>query len=92
MKINFAHLRERSTTGAPIDFAVFDARATAGTEQANAEVLSDLTFKARRAGYKVDQSALAYRENGRVRFYGDKNLVNYLSRRGVPGWTHWIDA
>jgi hypothetical protein len=92
VRINFAHLRERSTTGNPIDFAVFAARATSGTQQGKANVLAELTLKARNAGYKVDQSALAFEENGRNCFYGDKPLVEYLSRCGVPRWTHWIDA
>lgn len=30
MQINFAHLREQSTTGGWINFAVFDARSTSG--------------------------------------------------------------
>ncbi len=92
MRINFAHVRERSTTGGPIDFAVFDARSTSATKAGDDAVLADLTIKARRAGYKIDQAALAYNEAGRLRFYGSKNLVEYLSRRGLPRWTHWIDA
>lgn len=92
MKIDFAHIRERSTAGGWIDFAVFGARSTSGTDTANAEVLARLTLKARAAGYKVDQSALAFNEYGRTRFYGDKNLVGYLSKSGgLPRWTHSID-
>ena len=91
MRINFAHLRERSTTGGFIDFAVFEARSTVGTAEANAAVLGRLTLKARRAGLKVDKSALAYREDGRVRFFGDEDLVTFLSRRGVPQWTHSLN-
>jgi hypothetical protein len=92
MKINLAHIRERSTVGGWIDFAVFEARSTSLTQEANAAVLTNLTMKARHAGLKVDQAALAFEENGRLRFYGSKNLVNYLSRRGLPRWTHSIDA
>ncbi|TSK05147.1 MAG: hypothetical protein FPO08_16725 [Geobacter sp.] len=92
MRINFAHIRERSTSGGYIDFAVFDARSTTGTDSANAEVLADLTTRAKMAGYKIDQSALAFNENGRLKFYGSRNLVDYLSKCGLPQWTHWIDA
>jgi protein-disulfide isomerase-like protein with CxxC motif len=91
MRINFAHIRERSSTGGSIDFAVFEARSNAGIDSANAEVLAKLTAKARMAGHKIDQSALAFNEHGRTKFYGTKNLVDHLSRSGVPRWTHWIE-
>lgn len=91
MKINFAHLRERSTSGGWIDFAIFDAKSQSGTDSANKELLWQLTTAARNTGLKIDQSALAYSQNGRNRFYGDKNLVDYLSRHGIPHWTHSID-
>lgn len=89
MKINMAHLRERSTSGGWIDFAIFDAKSTSGN---NDELLYQLTQSARRNGLKVDQSALAFTSGGRTKFYGDKNLVSYLSKRGVPHWTHKLDV
>jgi len=92
MRINFAHLRERSTSGGWIDFAVFDARSSSGLDPDNADVLARLTAQARSAGHKIDQSALAYEERGQIRFYGDQNLVAYLSQNGLPQWTHWIDG
>lgn len=92
MKINLAHVRERSTSGGWINFAVFEAKSTSNTDSANAGVLAQLTAKARHAGLKIDQSALAFVENGRIKFYGSKNLVEYLSRGGLPQWTHSIDA
>lgn len=88
MQINFAHLREPATNGGWIDFAVFDAHATSSTETANAQALAQLTAKARMAGYKIDQSALAFTENGRVKFYGSRSLVDFLSRSWLPQWTH----
>lgn len=88
MQINFAHLREPSTSGGWVNFAVFEARSTSGGDSANAQALAQLTVKARLAGHQVDQSALAFTENGRVKFYGTKNLVDYLSRSGMPRWTH----
>ena len=92
MKINVAHLRERSTSGGWIDFAVFDAKSHSGSKSDNEALLQQLTIKARLAGLKIDQSALAYNQNGRPKFYDSKNLVDYLSNNGVPGWTHDIDA
>lgn len=88
MQINFAHLREPSTSGGWVNFAVFDARATSSGDTANAQALAQLTTKARMAGYRVDQSALAFNENGRLKFYGSKNLVDFLSRSWRPHWTH----
>jgi len=91
MKINLAHIREKSTSGGCIDFAVFDAKSTTGTNSDNADLLAQLTAKARASGLKVDQSALAFKQTGKIKFYGDKNLVGYLSRNGIPCWTHKID-
>jgi len=88
-RISFAHLRERSTTGGWIDFAVFDAKPTISSERDS--VLYRLTTAARQNGLKVDKSALVFRENGRNTFYGDKELVAYLSKRGVLRWTHHLD-
>lgn len=77
MQVEFAHLRERSTSGGWIDFAVFNAKSTSGN---NGSLLAELTMRARNAGCKIDQSALVFREGSRTRFYGDQNLVKYLSR------------
>lgn len=89
MRINMAHLRERSTTGGSINFAVFDARSTTGD---NAGLLHQLTVAARQNGLRVDQSALAFQSGGRIQFYGDKNLVSYLAKGWSPYWTHTIDV
>lgn len=91
MQVNFAHLRERATSGGWINFAVFEAKSTSGTNSGNSILLPQLTSKARAAGLKVDQSALAFAQHGRIQFYGDQNLVNYLSHSGVPRWTHTLD-
>jgi hypothetical protein len=92
MKINLAHIRERSTTGGYIDFAVFDADANNRTNTSRNQLLMQLILKARRSGLKVDKAALAFEENGDVVFYGTPDLVNYLSNLGVPQWTHQIDV
>jgi len=89
MKIDLAHIRERSTLGGYIDFVVFGAKSTTNN---NAKLLSELTSKARMNGLKIDKSALAYNKNGRLEFYGTPDLVKYLSNHGVPNWTHAIDV
>jgi len=92
MRVNMAHLRERARNGQWIDFAVFDARSSSGTQGDNQQLLAQLTAKARLSNLRVEQSALAFRSGGRVQFFGSPPLVDYLSKRGVPGWTHTVDA
>lgn len=91
MRINYAHLQERASNGGIIDFVVFEANANNGLDSGRAEVLNNLTERTRLRGLKIDQSALAFYENGRNRFYGSRNLVAYLGQVGVPQWTHYID-
>ncbi|WP_435750433.1 hypothetical protein [Thauera sp. AutoDN2] len=92
MKVNLAHLRERARSGGWINFAVFDARSSSGTRDDNVRLLAQLTARARSANLQVDQSALAFMSGGRVQFFGSPPLVEYLSKSGVPGWTHTIEA
>jgi hypothetical protein len=40
----------------------------------------------------VEQAALAFRSGGRLQFFGSPSLVDYLSKRGVPAWTHQLDV
>ncbi len=91
MRIHFAHIRHPSTTGTPINFAVFGARSNSGTDRDNSAFLSQLTAEARAHQLQVDQSALAYEENGQLRFYGDRHLVDFLSKNGLPRWTNFLD-
>lgn len=91
MRVNLAHLRERLTSGGYIDFAVFDANATNDTDSGRDRVLQQLISGARAAGLKVDAAALAYEQYGRIRFYGARNIVEYLAGSGLPRWTHTID-
>jgi hypothetical protein len=92
MRVNLAHLRERARSGGWINFAVFDARSSSGTNDDNARLLVQLTAKARGANLRVDQSALAFMSGSRIQFFGSPPLVEYLSKNGLPGWTHTIDA
>ncbi|MGO4414407.1 hypothetical protein AB4Z27_15740 [Cupriavidus sp. KB_39] len=88
MRVNFAHLRERARSGGWINFAVFDARSSSGSSSDNSQLLAQLTAQARASNLQVDQSALAFTANGRLQFFGSPNLVDYLSRAGLPQWTH----
>ena len=88
MKVNLAHLRERSTSGGWINFAVFDAKSSSGD---NDGLLIQLTQAARANGLQVDQSALAFKSGNQIRFFGDRNLVKYLSNGWHPQWTHTLD-
>ena len=92
MRINFAHVRERAAAGGYVDFAVFDARSSSGSDADNATLLHQLTVAARLLGLKIDQSVLAYNEAGRVRVYGAKTLVDYLARVPFPQWTSFVDV
>lgn len=92
MKVNLAHLRERARSGGWINFAVFDARSSSGARDDNAELLAQLTTRARAANLRVDQSALAFMSGGQVQFFGSPPLVEYLSKSGLPNWTHTIEA
>ena len=91
MKVNLAHLRERAQNGGWINFAVFDARSSSGTRDDNARLLAQLTASAGRK-LKIDQAALAFMSGGNVQYFGSPPLVDYLSKNGLPGWTHSIDA
>lgn len=92
MRVNLAHLRERARSGGWINFAVFDARSSSGTNDDNARLLAQLTAKAKGANLRVDQSALAFMSGSSIQFFGSPPLVEYLSKNGVPDWTHTIDA
>ena len=92
MRVDFAHIREAAASGGWIDYAVFDARSNGGSDHDNRAVLAALTAKARIAGHKIDQAALAFVELGRLQFYGTPTLVEHLARRGLPQWTHYLDA
>lgn len=84
MRVNLAHLREHARSGGWINFAVFEARSSSGARDDNAQLLAELTAKARRANLRVDQSALAFMSGGRVQFFGSPPLVEYLSESGLP--------
>ena len=87
MRIEMAHVRDQG-----IDFAVFNADPTSHADNDRAALLERLTMLARRNRMHVDKAALAFTEFGRIRFFGTPDLVKYLAMRGVPRWTHTLDA
>lgn len=86
MCINFAHLSAQG-----ISFAVFDADSRTHTRSDRATLLSDLTNRARSSGLRIDKSALAYVEHGRLSFFGTPDLVDYLANGWRVTWTHRLD-
>lgn len=92
MQINLAHLRHPAVGGGWINFAVFDARSTSGTPNSNSVLLERLSAHARANGLRVDQSALAFSGNGRIQFFGSRQLVKFLSSNGLPRWTHTLNV
>jgi len=91
LKINFAHVRHPGVSGRDINFAVFEASSRSGSS-GNSSILATFTMKAKGLGLQIDQSALAFMQNGRIHFYGDRHLVDFLSKNGPPRWTHVLDA
>ncbi len=41
---------------------------------------------------RVDRAALTFNEHGRLKFYGSKNLLDFLSGSWRPHWTHTMMA
>lgn len=92
MRIEFSHLRELSTTGRYVDFAVFDAKPNNNTDAGRAALLSQLTLAAVRAlNLKIDAAGLIYEESGQIRSWGHPFVVDFLKKRGVPRPTHYLD-
>jgi hypothetical protein len=91
MKINMAHLRQETSNGDFMDFAIFDARSESGIEADNLTLLNELSENARKNNFKVDQAVLVFKIDDEIRFYGSTVLAKYLSKVGFPKWTHQID-
>jgi hypothetical protein len=92
MRIEFAHLRELSTNGRYVDFAVFDAKSNNNTEAERTTLLTQLTLAAAHAlDLKIDAAGLAYVENGQLKYWGHPFVIDFLKKRGVPRPTHYLD-
>lgn len=86
MQIRFAHFR---ALGA--DLAVFDADSTSGRADDRHELLEQLAASLRGQGLNVDHAALTYSDAGRVKVYGVSEVVTYLTKAGMPRWTHRLE-
>ncbi|MCA9488989.1 MAG: hypothetical protein KC621_03680 [Myxococcales bacterium] len=87
-KIPLAHVNIQG-----IDCAIFGADARIPTNQARGALLAGLTSRARMAGLAVSKRALAFSQGGRLTFFGDRDLVAYLtSNAWAVSWTHEIEA
>lgn len=87
MEINIAQIRERSISRGWTDFVVFEVPSGQYSDIELYDLLLELTGKAQASGIRVDRSALTYSDS-EVKYYGDRSLVNYLSRMGIPQWTN----
>jgi len=87
-KIPLAHVNIQG-----INCVIFDADARVPTNQARSALLAQLASQARAAGLAVSKRALAFRQGGRLTFFGDDDLVRYLSNNpSALRWTHKIAA
>lgn len=77
MEIPLSHVNIQN-----INCIVFDADARERTDSARAELLADLTARARASGLAVAKRALRFASGGRVTYYGDADLVRYLQNNG----------
>ena len=88
MKIPFSHVNIQG-----LSCAIFDADATANTDQARKVLLGQLTAKVRLNGLAVHKRALAFMSAGRMTFLGDPDLVEYLRYNwsGIP-WNYTLNV
>ncbi|HYY57275.1 MAG TPA: hypothetical protein VE842_08065 [Pyrinomonadaceae bacterium] len=91
MRIEFAHLQERSTTGQLVDFAVFHAKANSNTDSARDAWLAQLILAAQSIGRKVDAAALVYNEHRQIKTWGHPFVLDYLFKRGVPRPNYYVE-
>ena len=74
-----------------VNCAVFAADAPSRTPQDRHALLGRLVMAARMQRLRVEKAALAYQAGGRMRFFGTRDLANYLaSAGGVRRWTHTL--
>ena len=87
VRIHLAHLNVQG-----VDVAVFDADATTRLASDPAELLAQLTAKAKATNLRVQKPALAFVEARRLTYYGTPDLVKYLvanvSRDGTTRSTY----
>lgn len=85
MKVNIAHINIQDQ-----DCLICDANAKDYTDSTRDTLLAQLTAAAHAQNLRVDKSALAFNEYGRLKFYGSADLVAFLANNGLPRWTHTL--
>ncbi|MDR6221292.1 hypothetical protein [Deinococcus soli (ex Cha et al. 2016)] len=85
MNFNIAHVNIQGQ-----NCLICEANAQDGTDRSRSAVLARLVAAARAKNLRVDKSALAYTEYGRLKFYGTPDLVKFLANNGLPNWTHTL--
>lgn len=91
MRIEFAHLQERLTTGKLVDFAVFHAKANQDSDLARQAWLGRLIIAARQVGRKVDVAALVYDQGNEIKWWGHPFVVDFIDKRGVPAPNRYVE-
>lgn len=91
MRIEFAHVRARATSGRDVNIAVFDAKPNNNTDTARRQLLNQLTFAARGNNLRVEASGLVYEEYGQLKAWGDQFVVDFLNKNGIPQMTYTLD-
>ncbi len=87
MGIQLAHVRINGQS-----CVIFDADSRSRTAHGRQELLGHLVRIARARRLRVDEAALAFVQGGRLQFFGTPSVIRYLSRAGVPAWTHTLQA
>lgn len=90
MQVQVAHIRERAQSGGHLSCCIFDACSYSGTSTDNSRLVARLTVAARSANLRVEHAALAFMNGCRLQFLGSPSLVQLLTRRGLPTWTHTL--
>jgi len=90
MRIEFAHLRQRSTTGQMVDFAVFHAKANGNTDADRQRWLSELGNSSSSSRRKVDVAALVYQEGTQMTWWGHPFVGDFINRLGVPSANYYV--
>ncbi|QFP75787.1 hypothetical protein [Deinococcus sp. AJ005] len=83
MQINIAHINIQGQS-----CLICDAESPNHNDNARSVLLAQLVAAARAKNLRVDKSALAFTEHGRLKFYGSTDLVGFLVNNGLPRWTH----
>ncbi len=87
MSINVAHVNIQGH-----NCLICDADATSRLDSDRSRLLSQLVARARASGLRVDLAALAFTQHGRITFYGERSLTQFLANRGLPRWTHTLST